>query len=160
MSTALWLNLVWGLAVGFLMGETSACPPVGAADSFPSGGWGFVSGWDKEWLSAWKGSSLSSLFDNVWGCDPTQIIVWPGVSQPWWVGPDFSKVATSRRTHTDGYSWELCFQCPSPTMRPINPLFSQEILKELQLDLPKNPMESLFCPWTQCTWKCVCTCHE
>ena len=31
-----------GLAVGFLIGGTNACPLVGGADSFPSGGWGFV----------------------------------------------------------------------------------------------------------------------
>ena len=35
-----------GLAVGFLMGGADACPLVGGADSNPSGGWGFVSGWD------------------------------------------------------------------------------------------------------------------
>ena len=40
---ALWLKLVQGLAVGFLVGETSACLLVGEADSYPSGGWGFVS---------------------------------------------------------------------------------------------------------------------
>ena len=33
-----------GLVAGFLMGETGACPLVGGADSYPSGGWGFVSG--------------------------------------------------------------------------------------------------------------------
>ena len=33
-----------GFAVGFLMGGTDACPLVGGADSYPSGGWGFVSG--------------------------------------------------------------------------------------------------------------------
>ena len=32
-----------GLAVGFLMGGTGAGPLVGGADSYPSGGWGFVS---------------------------------------------------------------------------------------------------------------------
>ena len=37
---------VVGLAVGFLMGGTDACPLVGGADSYPSGGWGFVSGGD------------------------------------------------------------------------------------------------------------------
>ena len=42
----LWLNLVWGLAVGFLMGEVDAGPLVNGAYSNPSVGWGFVSGWD------------------------------------------------------------------------------------------------------------------
>ena len=45
-SSPLWLKLVWGLAVAFLMGGTDACPLVGGADSNPSGGWGFVTGWD------------------------------------------------------------------------------------------------------------------
>ena len=35
-----------GLAVGFLMGEADACPLVGGAESYPSGGRGLVSGWD------------------------------------------------------------------------------------------------------------------
>ena len=39
----LWLKSVWGLAVGFLMGGTDACLLVGGADSYPSGGRGFVS---------------------------------------------------------------------------------------------------------------------
>ena len=38
--------LVWGLAIGFQMGSTDACSLVGGADSYPSGGWGFVSGCD------------------------------------------------------------------------------------------------------------------
>ena len=33
-----------GLGVGFLMGGSGACPLVGGADSYPFGGWGFVSG--------------------------------------------------------------------------------------------------------------------
>ena len=28
------------------------------------------------------GGSLGSLFIDGWGCDPTQIVVWPGASQP------------------------------------------------------------------------------
>ena len=38
------LKLVWGLAIGFLMGGTGSCPLVGGTDSYPSGGWGFISG--------------------------------------------------------------------------------------------------------------------
>ena len=34
----LLLKLVWGLAVGFLMGGADACPLVGGADSNSSGG--------------------------------------------------------------------------------------------------------------------------
>ena len=40
----LWLRLVRGLAVGFLMGGFDAYPLVGGADSYPSGQWGFASG--------------------------------------------------------------------------------------------------------------------
>ena len=46
MSAPLWLESVWVLAVGFLMGGADACPLVGGADSNPSGGWGLASGWD------------------------------------------------------------------------------------------------------------------
>ena len=43
MSASLVAEFDTGLAVGFLMGGTDACPLVGGADSYPSGGWGFVS---------------------------------------------------------------------------------------------------------------------
>ena len=49
---ALWLKLEPGVAVGFLMGGTGACPLVSGTDSYPSGGWGFVSGWDERGLCA------------------------------------------------------------------------------------------------------------
>ena len=38
------------------------------------------------------------------GCVPTQFFVWPGASQPWWVGPDSFRMATSRGVHADNYS--------------------------------------------------------
>ena len=50
------------------------------------------------------GGSLGSLFPDGWGSDPTWIIVWPGASQPRWVGPDFPKMATSRERHIAEYS--------------------------------------------------------
>ena len=50
------------------------------------------------------GGTLGSLFADGWGCDPTWIIIWPGASKHLWVGPYFSKMATSRETHTDDYS--------------------------------------------------------
>ena len=40
----LWLKLVRGLAVGFLMGGAGACPLADGAESYPSDGWGFVPG--------------------------------------------------------------------------------------------------------------------
>ena len=40
------------------------------------------------------GVSLGSLFTEGQCCNPTWIVVGPGVSQRWWVGPDFPKMAT------------------------------------------------------------------
>ena len=53
-----------------------------------------------------------------------------------------------------------CLQYPSPTMSHSKPLFSQEILQELQSGLTQIPMESLLCHWTQCIWKPVCIFQE
>ena len=106
------------------------------------------------------GRSSGSLFADGWVYVSTQIILWPGASQPWLVGPDLSKMATSRGACTDDYSQELCLQCPSPTMSHSHPLFSQEILQELQSGLTQIPMESLLCPGTQCTWKPLWAFHE
>ena len=61
------------------MGGADACPLVGGADSNPSGGWGFVSGWDRG--GCVLEGSLGSLFTEGWGCDPTWIVVCPGASQ-------------------------------------------------------------------------------
>ena len=52
-------------------------------------------------------ASLGSLFTG-WGCGPTWIIVWPRGSQCSWLGPDFPKMVTSRGTHVDEYSQDLC----------------------------------------------------
>ena len=100
--------------------------------------------------------SLGSLFTEGWGCDPTWIVVCPEASQCCWVEPDFPKMATSRETHADEYSQELCFQCPSPTISCSHPLFSQEILRELQSGLTQIPLETLLCPGTQTLKVCVC----
>ena len=45
--------------------------------------------------------TLGSLFADEWDCVPTLFVVWPGASQPCWVGSDFSKMETSRGTHAD-----------------------------------------------------------
>ena len=50
------------------------------------------------------GVHLGSLFAGGRGCLPTLIIVWPEASQPCWVGPDFSHLASSRGAHADDYS--------------------------------------------------------
>ena len=38
-----------------------------------------------------------------------------------------------------------------PHNKPHSPLFSQEVLQELQSGLTQIPMETLLCPGTQCT---------
>ena len=58
-------------------------------------------------------------------------------------GQIFPKMATSRETHADEYSRELCLQGPSPTTNHSH-LFSQEVLQELQSGLTQMPMEPLL----------------
>ena len=61
------------------MGGTDARPLVGGADSYPSGGWGFVSGWIRG--GCVLGGSLGSPFTDGRGFDPTGIVVCSGTSQ-------------------------------------------------------------------------------
>ena len=68
-----------GLAVGFLMGGTDACPLVGGADFYPSGGCAFSLGEIRG--GCVHGGSLGCLFSDGWSCHPTWIVVWPGASQ-------------------------------------------------------------------------------
>ena len=46
-------------------------------------------------------------------------------------------MATSRETHTDEYSLELCLQCPCPTTSHSHLLFSQEILQSCSQIQPR-----------------------
>ena len=46
MSSPLVVEVGTGALCRLPDGGTEACPLVGGADSYPSGGWGFVSGWD------------------------------------------------------------------------------------------------------------------
>lgn len=48
--------------------------------------------------------TLASLFTDEWGYVPNVFAVWPGAFPPFWVGPDFSKIAASRGVHTDIHS--------------------------------------------------------
>ena len=121
------------------MGGTGACPLLDGADSYPSGGWGFVSRWNQRWLCAWWVFTQPVCW-WVRLCSHLDID-WPGASQPWWVGPDFSIMAMFRGAHTDDYSWYVCLKCPS-LMSHIYPLISQEILQELQSGLTQIPVES------------------
>ena len=43
-----------------------------------------------------------------------------------------------------------------PHNKPHSPLFSQDVLQELQAGLTQVPMETLLCPGTQCTLTSVC----
>ena len=61
------------------MGGADACPLVSGADSYPSGGWGLVSGGIRG--SCVPEGSLGSLFTEGQSCDPTGIVVCPGASQ-------------------------------------------------------------------------------
>ena len=58
-------------------------------------------------------------------------------------------------SHQD-YPWDLCLQCSSPAMGHRCPLFSQEILQDLQVGQMRLFMESLFCPETQFTRNPLC----
>ena len=53
------------------------------------------------------------------------------------------------------YSRELCFQCPFLTTSHISPLFSQDVLQELQSGLTQIPMETLLCPGSAHESPCV-----
>ena len=61
------------------MGGADACPLVGGADSYPSGGWGLSLGEIRG--GCVPGGSLGSLFTDGQGCDPTWTVVWPRASQ-------------------------------------------------------------------------------
>ena len=47
-----------------------------------------------------------------------------------------------------------------PHNKPHSPLFSQDVLQELQSGLTQIPMETLLCPGTQCMLKSVCAFEE
>ena len=72
------------------------------------------------------------------------------------MGPDLPKMATSRETYGDEHSQELCLQCPSPTMNHSHPLFSQEILQELQSGPTQIPMEPAFALFRDSAYESLC----
>ena len=141
------------------MGRTGACPLVGAADSYPSVGLGFVSGWDWKWLCAWGWFFRQSVY---W---------WVGLSSyldyclAWGFsalvgGAIFSQNGDiQRNTH-----WWIFLRAlppmPFPTMRHSHPLFFQEIFLEMQSSPTQIPIEPLLCRETQSTWKLVCAFQE
>ena len=100
------------------------------------------------------------LFIYRWGYVSTLLVVWSGTSQPWCSMPDFSKMETSRGAHSSQYYWYLCLQCSVPIASYSFPLLSQGNLQDPQVGLTQILMDSLLCPWTQCTWNPVCTHQE
>ena len=76
----MWLKWVWGLAVGFLMGGTGACPwYVGLIPMLllvEALTLGEIKG------SFLPGAYFGRLFTERQGCDPSCVVVCPGASQP------------------------------------------------------------------------------
>ena len=80
--------------------------------------------------------TLGSLSANGWSCVPNQFVVWPGASQDWWVGQDFSKmVAHPGMLMPMIISWDLHFWCSAPRVSHSQPLLSQETLQNPQVGL-------------------------
>ena len=84
------MRLIWGLAVGLLMGGTGACTWAGGADSYASAG---LCLWVRLEAAVCLGGegSLGNLFTDGWGCNPTWIIVWPGLLSVYRWGQIFPK---------------------------------------------------------------------
>ena len=103
------------------MGGTGACPLVGGADLYPSGGWAFVSEWDYRQLQ-WGGppGSLGSLFADGWGCVPTCLLFGLGLLSPDGWGQIFTN---SRGVHTDVYSRDFASSVLPPQRNTVTPVF-------------------------------------
>ena len=61
------------------MGGTGACPLEGGLIPIPQIGGALTLGEIRDGCMPW--GTLGILFTDGCGCDPTQIIVWPGASQ-------------------------------------------------------------------------------
>ena len=95
--------------------------------------------------------SLGSLFTEGWCCDPTWIVVCPGASQLLADG----RARFSQNGHLQRKTLLLNIPESFAVMsflhnKPYSPLFSQDVLQELQSGLTQIPMETLLCPGTQC----------
>ena len=96
--------------------------------------------------------SLCSLFTEGWGCDPTWVVVRPGASQQLadGCGQIFPKWPPPEKGTAAEYSQEPLLSMSFPHNKPRSPLFSQDVLQELQSGLTQIPLETLICPGTQC----------
>ena len=89
--------------------------------------------------------SLGSLFTDGRDCDPTWIVVCPGASQltdrwcqifPKWLPSEKGMLINIPKSFAS-----LSF----PYNKPHSPLFSQEVLQELQSGLTQIPLENFLC---------------
>ena len=53
------------------------------------------------------------------------------------MGPDFSKMTTSRGVHADDYSWDLCIQCASSTISHSHPCLPRKSSKNRRQVWPR-----------------------
>ena len=96
--------------------------------------------------------SLGSLFTEGWGCDPTWVVVCPGASPqladrwgqifPKWPPPEKGMLLNILESFASNVLH---------SQQPHSPLFSHDVLQELQSGLTQIPLETLLCPGTQCT---------
>ena len=102
-----------------------------------------------EGLYAW--GVFRQLTDG-WGCDPTWIVVYPGAPQQladvW--GQIFPKWPPPEKGMLLNILESFAFNILS-SQQATFPLFSQDVLQELQSGLTQIPMEPLLCPGTQYT---------
>ena len=67
--------------------------------------------------------SLGSLFTEGQGCDPTWIVICPGASQYYWVGPYFHKMATSRERQLLNIPKSFAFNVLPSQQATFTPVF-------------------------------------
>ena len=100
---------------------------------------------------------------GVGDCVPILLVVWPEVSQHW----SLQAIGWCQNSDLQESSHQGIFPGVStssvliPTVSHSHPPPApQETLQDLQVGLAQAPMESLFCPGSQCTWKLVCVLKE
>ena len=150
MSATLWLKLVQGLALDFLMGGTGACPLVGGAGSYPSGGWKFV-------LSEIRG--IVCLGCLLAACLlMSGAVIPPGYYLVWGFSVLMGGASFSQNGHLQGnIHWWIFLRAlpavPFPYDKPQSPPVFPGDLPRTSVGPTQIPMELLLCPGTWCTWK-------
>ena len=83
---------------------------------------------------------------------PILFVVGLGASQPWWMGPEFSKDVVSRGAHNYDYSLGPPAPMSWPYTKPqLIPALPGDPPKATSIVLTQILMGSLLCPGTQCT---------